>query len=383
MGPGSKQAFTLKSLYEDRGLMQKIEIITTVSKLTDIGFDIADDWIGAVLVAELTDEYKPMIMSIESSNTKISAEIMKLELLDMNVKTKTNGDRAFYSKNKNFKPKQNTKQVHLGKSAGTSKNYRQSVKNFKCYTCGGRNHKSSECRFNKTGNQPQNESKKLTETVKHAFVAIPNLTNNTTWFIDSGASSHMTLHGCNRRKHSADDIVIADNTRIKIDSVANLSVLKMVEKGNTVIFDKQGCTVYSNDGDVLANTSETNDEHSPAAEENIEASVINTPDNNQTNVSDFVLDNDEQESECEHSTFDADCIPTCNVPTGRIPLRRSSRQVRARQFEDFLTYSPELPDDRKSIQSKWILKAKKDTDGKVVKYKSSTSRKRLFTKIRN
>ncbi|GJQ79426.1 hypothetical protein Trydic_g16285 [Trypoxylus dichotomus] len=477
---------TLKNLYEDRGLMRKIgllrnlisvrlektncmktyveEIITTASKLTDIGFDIADDWLGAILLAGLIDEYKPMIMTIESSNTKISAEKIKSKLLDMNVKTNTYGDSAFYSNNKNFKPKQNTKQVHFGTSAGTSKNYRQGVKNFKCYTCGGRNHKSSECRFNKTGNQPQNESKKSNETVKHAFVAIPNLTNSTMWFIDSGASRHMTPY---------------DNTRIKIDSVGNavikadnqeltihdvlhvpklsanlLSVSKVVQKdmvtmrnglvngvkfnykhlnlcevcakakqhrlpftssnsrsenvldtihadlcglmenssiggsrmkllsvtieqsfgsfAKCVLLDPNlektywaeavnmavyiinrsptgslkeitpeeawsgkkadlsdlkifGATImvhipkekrgkWDSNRDVLFHEDEKEevkervrvenlDEHSPAAEENIEASVINTPDNNQTNVSDFVSDNDEQESECEHSAW--------------------------------------------------------------------------------
>ncbi|GJQ73026.1 hypothetical protein Trydic_g1660 [Trypoxylus dichotomus] len=244
---------------EDNIVVEKVRLILSVDK--------SIYWLGAILLAGLTDEYEPMIMSIKSSNTKVNAEIIKLKVLDMNVKTNTNGDCI------------------LQTSAGTSKNYRQGIKNFKCYTCGGRNYKSSECRLNETENQPQKESKKLNETIKHAFVAIPNLMNSITWFIDSGASSHMTPHGnilCNTRKHSADDIVIADNTRIKIDSVGNaiikadnqeltthdmlrvpklsanlLLVSKMVQKDNTVIFDKQGCTVYSNDGNVIANTSET------------------------------------------------------------------------------------------------------------------------------
>lgn len=216
---------TLKKLYEDKGLMRKIgllrtlisvrlensnnmksyveEIIGTANKLTDIGFEIGDDWLGAILLAGLTDEYKPMIMSIESSNTKISAEIIKSKLLDMNSEY-NKSDSAFYSKSKN------SKQKHY--SYNTSKNYKPNVKSFKCYTCGGKNHKSSDCNFNKNS-QNKSANKQRNETVKHAFTAMSNKVNNETWFIDSGASSHMTpdknvLH--NKRDHIMNDIIIAD-----------------------------------------------------------------------------------------------------------------------------------------------------------------------------
>lgn len=78
---------TLKNMYDDKGLSRKIgllrqlitirlencstmseyvsKIIGTANKLSGIGFKIDQDWIGAIMLAGLTDEYKSFIMGIE------------------------------------------------------------------------------------------------------------------------------------------------------------------------------------------------------------------------------------------------------------------------------------------------------------------------------
>lgn len=95
---------TLKRLYEDKGLSRKIgllrtlisirldecdgmqeyvnQIVNTSNKLTGIGFDIDDEWIGAILLAGLTDNYQPLILGIESSGTNISGDMIISKLLD-------------------------------------------------------------------------------------------------------------------------------------------------------------------------------------------------------------------------------------------------------------------------------------------------------------
>lgn len=79
---------TFQRLYEDKCLSRKInlfmnlissglddhagmqeyadQIINTSNKLNGIGFPISDGWIRAILLAGLTDEYKPFIMAIHN-----------------------------------------------------------------------------------------------------------------------------------------------------------------------------------------------------------------------------------------------------------------------------------------------------------------------------
>lgn len=94
----------LKDLFQDKGWSRKIGMLRTLigirlenaenmqdyvekiigasNKLISIGFEISDDWLGAILLAGLTDEYKPLIMSFEGSAAKVSADAIKMKLLD-------------------------------------------------------------------------------------------------------------------------------------------------------------------------------------------------------------------------------------------------------------------------------------------------------------
>lgn len=42
--------------------------------MTEIGFDIYDGWIGAILLADLTDDYKALILGIESDGKTAKSE---------------------------------------------------------------------------------------------------------------------------------------------------------------------------------------------------------------------------------------------------------------------------------------------------------------------
>lgn len=50
-----------------------------------MGFEVNDEWVGTLLLAGLPDEYRPMIMGLESSGTKITGDSIKVKLLQ-NVK---------------------------------------------------------------------------------------------------------------------------------------------------------------------------------------------------------------------------------------------------------------------------------------------------------
>ncbi len=155
----------LEDLFEDRGWMRKIGLLRqimsiklencenmhsyienitgTANKLNSIGFKITDDWLGAIMLAGLTDIYRPLIMSLEGSAATISADLIKMKLLDMQYGSNSNSDNAFTVKvEKNKFPK------------GKNKNQ---VK--KCYTCNKRGHISSECWNKKKNFEKKGESK--------------------------------------------------------------------------------------------------------------------------------------------------------------------------------------------------------------------------------
>lgn len=96
------------------------EIMSTAHQLTAIGFEIHQEWLGTVLLADLPDSYQPMIMALESSGIQITV-ILKLNLQESNcqLKSTVDGDSAFHAK-RQFK--------------GTRSKLQQ--KTLTCWSCG-------------------------------------------------------------------------------------------------------------------------------------------------------------------------------------------------------------------------------------------------------
>lgn len=161
-----------QTMYEDKGLIRKIgllrqlisvrldgsksmqsyvnEIVNTSNKLSGIGFDIDDEWLGAIMLAGLTDEYKPLIMSLEGSGIKITGDTVKQKLLDTNEEASASGE-AFFAKKNTY-------------SKGVSRG-------FTCYSCGGKNHKSADCRNKNKQHAPANESTNSNNQIGSSKVA--------------------------------------------------------------------------------------------------------------------------------------------------------------------------------------------------------------------
>lgn len=98
--------------------------------------------------------------------------------------------------------------------------------------------------------------------------------NKSDWYIDSGATRHMTPHDdlLENTKNESDKITAANGAQIKVTGSGNgkftlgdgnvnvsnilhvpdlavnlLSVSQIVKNGNTVVFDPDGCAIYNSD----------------------------------------------------------------------------------------------------------------------------------------
>ncbi|KAG5864100.1 hypothetical protein JTB14_016257 [Gonioctena quinquepunctata] len=255
------------------------QLIETAQKLEGTGFQIDDSWIGSLLLAGLPEKYAPMIMAIEHSGIQLTVDSIKTKLPDMEPAGNTGN--AFISATRHQGKR------HSGNTAGSSNvlgssesgNVKEAyLKNVKCFRCKQMGHYKNRCpNTNKyTGNKSSN-----------AFSAVFLSTqfSKDDWYVDSGASGHLTVNSDWLTNVSENfelqDIITANNQRnsvscvgdINIVTVVNrnshdititnamcvpglttnlLSVGKLINNGNKVNFEENCCKIYNKHNELVA-----------------------------------------------------------------------------------------------------------------------------------
>lgn len=233
------------------------KIMNTAHKLRNIGFDVNDEWLGTLMLAGLPEEYKPMIMGLESSGIKISADSVKSKLIQ---EVNTSKSAAFYTNSR--KPRNNTSSIK--------------TKGPRCFNCNRNGHFAKYCKLPKKQTANKGESTSFVA----AFSATVSKNVSDEWYIDSGASMHMTSRidwMYNVTESSVKNITVANREPLAVNGVGCvniqlsqenkiqvknvlfvpglatnlLSVGAIVKNGYKVTFNDKGCEVGNSKGEVI------------------------------------------------------------------------------------------------------------------------------------
>lgn len=287
----------LKRLFDDTGFSRRIgllralisirlddcesmesyvtKMIETAQKLNGTGFQIDDRWIGSLLLAGLPEKYAPMIMAIEHSGIEVTVDCIKMKLLDMEPVGKAGN--AFIGRTYTHKWKSKPQVGNNASSSDVSVN-NSNLKHVKCFRCHQKGHYKNNCPV-------KMETKGEKSPNAFSTVFMTGQYDKCDWYVDSGASVHLTVQEdfVNNVSNSGNlkEIVTANNQRLDVKCMGNvqittvvdkscydiiitnamcvpdlmtnlLSVSQLIKNGNTVEFEEKGCKIYNKDKALVA-----------------------------------------------------------------------------------------------------------------------------------
>ncbi|KAG5886331.1 hypothetical protein JTB14_034794 [Gonioctena quinquepunctata] len=252
---------------------------------------VSDEWVGAILLAGLLDQYNPMIMGIKSSGIKVTADAIKTKLLqDICVEKSKKGSAMFGYGNKNSSDSgtnrsRERKYVIADSSSYTRSGSKGTGKGPRCYKCNRyAGHIAKNCDENSSKKQVfVQKSGKSEFTMFTALSAHVKSTGND-WFLDSGCSAHLTVDKSNfisEETSSKLTITTANDQQMETNCVGDiqlpvrvsdqsfnvnvenvfyvpdlkvnlLSVSQIVQKGNKVNFNSEGAQIINAQGKIIA-----------------------------------------------------------------------------------------------------------------------------------
>lgn len=247
-------------------------VLMLADQLRGCGDKITDDEIVTVLLCSLTDDYDQLITALETKDTAITLDFVKSRLLHESMKLQ----EGIKSEETAFKARTNSTNSRFKPNKDRSFEQRQEKR--KCFSCGLTGHLKANCRKRQESNRAE---AKRAESKEHevCFSATDGNQKSSTWFVDSGATNHMSsdkslfqrLTNINKSVCLADDrtvmaegvgdvqLICEDGIKVTLQNVlyvpklgsSLVSVPKIVEKGFTVVFGENGCKITSKSGTTI------------------------------------------------------------------------------------------------------------------------------------
>nr|CAI5870545.1 unnamed protein product [Callosobruchus analis] len=250
------------------------EILVTVQELADMGKPIDDKSVAFIMMNGVMEEYEALISSLNQSDEKLTAEKVKITVLNESERRRVKSNQVSLS---------NSKSALLVNKEHRQKKFKKKI--FKCYNCGYPNYKKPNCPklriSSQTSKRPDTQGKPRTFLTKLQDSQLD-------WLINSGAASHMWSKELLSNLTEQDvQIAVADYSTMKCFGVGEVqvdldidgqkdtkvitnvmyvpslstnlvSVSRVTKKGYCVVFDEMSCKVYNkNNFDVKGNLEAT------------------------------------------------------------------------------------------------------------------------------
>ena len=124
-------------------------IISANQKLAATGTKLQDDVVGALLLAGLPTQYRPMIMALGSSGINVTADFVKTKLLEEGEVDAASSNfemrgLAAQAPSSTFPSRARLSNRGRGRYRSTSRQPRQ-IANVRCYNCNRHGHYASKC----------------------------------------------------------------------------------------------------------------------------------------------------------------------------------------------------------------------------------------------
>jgi len=87
------------------------EILFASQRLRDIRKEVDDELLAALMLQGLSEEYEPLRMALENTTEKITSDLVKIKLLQLNAKEVASEESAMLAKNKGRVHNKNTREL--------------------------------------------------------------------------------------------------------------------------------------------------------------------------------------------------------------------------------------------------------------------------------
>ncbi|GBP34018.1 Retrovirus-related Pol polyprotein from transposon TNT 1-94 [Eumeta japonica] len=219
-----------------------------------------------------------MIMAIEHLGINITADAIKIKLMDLE---EDNGDvnGAFASYRKKHDGNTGTR----SQSSTSTSMSKQKV--IKCYKCKQTGPYRNQCRKDYVKDSSNNKSSERKQTNAFSTVFLNSGFSRSDWYIDSGASGHLTAneHWITNvsNNHTVKEIIVANKEKVSVNCSGDvrlttltdnceydvvvegvlcvpsltknlISVSRLIAKGNKVLFKDDGCQIFNKRSELVA-----------------------------------------------------------------------------------------------------------------------------------
>lgn len=185
-------------------------------RCTEVGIIFEDNIVALFMVGNLGTQFESFRQSLVGSGRKLTVERVKTGLLELTPSQSSGVETAYYG----GPPRGGTK-----KRSDGSKVIRD-LSQIKCFGCGQLGHFKNKCpkgsgnNSNASGSTPCVNKRSADAKFAAAFSAIVGQRDDNDWFLDSGASRHMTPRRdilMEFRSTDSPGISVADDRRLKVE----------------------------------------------------------------------------------------------------------------------------------------------------------------------